>query len=191
VPRLTENAQDEAPRDAIYIDIETGEAQDDPWLVGLALRYPVRVRQLVELDPARHFLQIERLDAALRDRPRATLVAYGAFDKAVLRKVCNAHGISWPAWLLDRRWFDACAWIRRSIALPLEAFTLKAVAQWLGFRWRDPAVDGRLVGALYAARRRGGPPFDVDLIKKYNVDDLAALIYVVERLRRRIAVGEA
>ncbi|MFT0788059.1 TM0106 family RecB-like putative nuclease, partial [Synechococcus sp. H55.10] len=43
---------------------------------------------------------------------------------------------------LLQRFVDLHAWIQRSVVLPIESYSLKNIARWLGFEWRLPNANG-------------------------------------------------
>ncbi|MFS8885259.1 TM0106 family RecB-like putative nuclease [Synechococcus sp. H70.2] len=43
---------------------------------------------------------------------------------------------------LLQRFVDLHSWVRRSVVLPIESYSLKNIARWLGFKWRLPEANG-------------------------------------------------
>ncbi|MBK7759527.1 MAG: ribonuclease H-like domain-containing protein [Deltaproteobacteria bacterium] len=75
-------------------------------------------------------------------------------------------------------------WLRRTLALPVQGTGLKEIASHLGFPWRHKGMDGMMVGMMYARYRDRREPFAVEQVMEYNADDVLALPFVVNRVRR-------
>ena len=109
---------------------------------------------------------------------------WGSFGLGALRKALRKTGAPSYAWLDPRRWLDANMWLRRTLALPTQATGLKDIASHLEFPWRHADIDGMQVGIWYAKYRDHGRRFDVSKVREYNADDVLAVPYVIERVRR-------
>lgn len=173
------------PERAVYLDVETShDRQDDPWLIGLLLPDEAGVRQLVELDPGRLGDQLDALDAILSRYADHRIVRWGSFDLGALKKAVQNTGRPPYRWLDPARWLDANLWLRRTLALPVAGTGLKEIATHLSYAWRHKGLDGMLVGTMYARYRDRREPFPVEQVMEYNADDVLALPFVVERVRR-------
>lgn len=167
------------------IDVETGYwSQDRPWLIGVLLPDTGEFLQLMELDPKRHVEHLMRLAEFLERHPERSPVAWSPYDSRAIGSAFRRCGMDMPDVLRKERWVDACAWMERSMALPLDDYGLKTVAPWCGFEWRDPDLSGGEVGLLYDAWLRNGTEFDVDAVRRYNEDDVRAVEHVVTWGRR-------
>jgi predicted RecB family nuclease len=175
------------PARIVYIDVETSDdKQDDPWLVGLALPSG-EVVQFQQLDHERHAEQVARVEEVLSAYPDARLASWGAYDRTAMRRAMLRLGHTLPPWMKPGRWFDLMQWVRRNVALPLETMELKAIGGHLGFEWRSPDLDGRVVGAWYRSYRIRRKDFDVDAVRSYNEDDVRALLHVVGAVQQLLA----
>jgi Icc-related predicted phosphoesterase len=170
------------PDDGLYIDVETSHDRvDQPWLIGLSRPKDPAVIQLEELDPDAHSVHLERLDDLVRSTSFGRIVSWGAADRGVLRTAFRLHRGCLPNWLeSDWDWVDACQWTKRALILPLESAKLKVVAPWCGFQFRHVGIEGVDVGKMYARWRDDRVPFDRDLIRSYNKDDVMAVRHIVQ-----------
>jgi hypothetical protein len=78
--------------------------------------------------------------------------------------------------------------LRRGIALPLAGWRLGVVAEWCGFTYRHPALDGFVVGAMCRPHRQQGTP-PPRTVLEYNEDDVRAVAVILDPLERLAAGG--
>lgn len=172
------------PTESVIVDVETSlDRRDDPWLVAFRPFGGVRVRQLQELDPARHRDHLLRVDRSLRAFTGTRYVRWGTFDRAALERAFHTVELNAPAWLADHAWFDACAWVKRVVALPTSTSGLKDVGDHLGYRFAHPNLDGMMVGQWYTLYRTKGAEFDVRKVRAYNRDDVLGVEHVVRAVK--------
>lgn len=84
---------------------------------------------------------LEKLEELERLGPIVTYV-YSHHEKSVLKRLAQEYGGSEA---LDRflaSFIDLERVVKRSVVLPTDSSTLKALAQWMGFRWRDEDPGG-------------------------------------------------
>ncbi len=172
------------PDDAVIVDVETSaDRADDPWLVGLKAWGDEPVQQFEELDASRHADHLGRVGVALGRWPGAALVRWGTFDRAPVERAHRRLAVEVPAWV-DRSWFDACAWMKRVVALPVDGAGLKSVAAHFGYVFAHVGIDGFTVGKWYTLYRDEGAPFDVAKVRSYNRDDVLAVEHVVRAVQK-------
>jgi hypothetical protein len=120
------------------------------------------------------------------------IISWGAADRSVLRAAFRIHHGYLPNWLeSDWDWVDVCTWTKRALILPLESAKLKVVAPWCGFQFRHVGLEGVDVGKMYARWRDERVPFDVDLIRSYNKDDVLAVRHIVQHVNAMICEHDA
>ncbi|MCZ2205222.1 TM0106 family RecB-like putative nuclease [Cylindrospermopsis raciborskii] len=61
-----------------------------------------------------------------------------------------------------------------TVALPIESYALKAIANWLGFTWRDPKANGAKCIYWYDQWLETGDREFLKMIQVYNEDDCYA-----------------
>ena len=74
---------------------------------------------------------------------------------------------------------DSYVDIHACAAFPTQSLTLKEIAQWCGFKWRDE-MSGFEAAALYGSGKLSRAK--KQRLIRYNEDDLLALQYVLRRL---------
>ena len=84
---------------------------------------------------------------------------------------------------------DVYEQVIQTVALPVENYTLKAIARWLGFEWRDPQANGSHCIYWYDQWLATGDRALLDAIVRYNEDDCHATRHVKDWLIDFIAIA--
>ena len=79
--------------------------------------------------------------------------------------------------LLDRC-VDIHHWVTKSVILPVESYSLKSLANWLGFEWREAKAGGDQCVCWYDDWLRSQDSSLLDAILSYNEDDCYATYYL-------------
>lgn len=131
-----------------------------------------------------------RLSALLRRYPDWPLLHYGETERLTLSRMAQRQGAS-AAELsrLQGRCVDVHQRLRQHWLLPVNSYGLKAVAQWIGFRWSQSGVDGARALLWWRQWRLADPgrltPARHDNLRRifrYNRDDNLATWAVVSWL---------
>lgn len=72
------------------------------------------------------------------------------------------------------RFVDLHKWVTHGTILPIENYTLKLIARWLGFEWRDPQSNGAQSICWYSQWLQTGDRQLLESIVTYNEDDCRA-----------------
>jgi uncharacterized protein len=191
-PALPELA--EAPGVLIY-DIESDPDARDDFLHGFVLlargadgRWPDAAAAaaapyrpllaLIEHGEARLWQRLQRL---LQAYPGWPLLHYGETERLALVRLAQRQEASErEIAALRARLLDVHQRLRRHWWLPTNGYGLKAVAGWLGFRWRQKGVDGARALLWWRRWRLGagaggrGSRHNLRWIFRYNQDDSLA-----------------
>ena len=73
--------------------------------------------------------------------------------------------------------------------LPIYTYTLKEVANWLGFEWFDPLVDGATSIILFDKWYLHNDRSALDKAISYNSDDCKALIIIKDYLLKKLSAA--
>lgn len=87
--------------------------------------------------------------------------------------------------ILDR-FVDLHQWVTQTVTLPVESYTLKTIARWLGFQWRDRTASGAQSIYWYSQWLKTGDRRFLEAILCYNEDDCRATYYVKDWLAKFI-----
>ena len=108
---------------------------------------------------------------------------YGEFEKMVIINIAKKLNFSLEEIeILQSRFIDLHILIRKSLILPLKNYSLKSVANWIGFEWEQKNVNGSK--ALYWWIQYQITENEVFLkkIMKYNKDDCLATLHIAKWL---------
>ena len=171
------------PAGALIMDVETSLRLDDPWLVAIKPWGLAAVRQYQELNATRHDAHLTKVGKAILRQRWSCLVQWGTFDRGALERAHRRVRLVPPAWLRKDAWLDACAWLRRVVALPIGSNDLKSVAEYFKYSFAVSGVDGFTAGVLYTRYRSEGVKFDIARLRAYNRDDVIAVEHVVRAVQ--------
>jgi len=76
------------------------------------------------------------------------------------------------------RFVDVHQQVMSTVTLPVESYSLKHLARWLGFEWRDAAVTGSQCVCLYEQWLTTGDRTILEIIQRYNEDDCRATYHL-------------
>jgi len=88
---------------------------------------------------------------------------------------------------LTKNSFDLFPIFKDKIVLPLYTYTLKDVANWLGFQWHDPMSDGATSIVLFDRWYNNNDRRALEKAVSYNSDDCKALMIAKDYLRKKLA----
>ena len=72
------------------------------------------------------------------------------------------------------RFVDMHERVMNTVTLPVESYSLKHLARWLGFEWRDSGITGSQCVCLYDQWLKTSDRSLLDVILRYNEDDCRA-----------------
>lgn len=72
------------------------------------------------------------------------------------------------------RFVDIYEQLTQSVTLPVESYALKAIAKWLGFKWRNSEASGAKCIYWYDQWLKTGDRSLLEIIQSYNEDDCRA-----------------
>ena len=83
--------------------------------------------------------------------------------------------------------FDLFPLFKKNIILPLYSYTLKEVANWLGFEWHDPLTDGATSIVLFDKWYIEKNKKALQKAISYNSDDCRALLIIKDYLTKQLS----
>ena len=109
---------------------------------------------------------------------------YGIYERKALRQLIEKYGISKKLQqkIFDNL-FDLLKVFYEKIMLPTWSYSLKPVAKYLGFEWRNPQASGELAMLWYDSYIKTKGKKFINMIKEYNEDDLIATKLIKDWLR--------
>ncbi len=187
------------PEIEMYLDLEgSGELfQDDPawnciYLIGVIPRRKDGEEEYLSFLARRPLderaILVAFLDFLRQREGRYRLYHWDHYEKTQLRKASQRHGLQaeWEALILPNL-EDLCRAAQAAYVLPTPGFSIKVVAPYFGFQWRQAAweVDAmRSAMIWFKQAAQGGNARDLDKVLRYNEDDCRAMIAVKDGLEK-------
>jgi uncharacterized protein len=179
-----------ADRTRVWFDLE-GDASGTPaeipiYLWGLAVEDEAPEAHFADFAPGGDRVGWERFlarFAALMDAGHdLLLVHWHAYERQWVDFYLGRYGApdALAARLRQPRlWFDLHRTVERCVRLPLRSYSIKSVAPWMGFDWRDPESGSEWSIAQFHRARTTDDPDErrerLAAIADYNADDLLAM----------------
>lgn len=107
--------------------------------------------------------------------PLAPIFHFSEYEVETIKRLAQLYGTSKKQQdALLRRCFDLHRYVVNTVILPVESYSLKSLANWLGFQWRDPDASGDQSVCWYDQWLQSGDRHYRELILRYNEDDCRA-----------------
>lgn len=187
------------PEVEIFLDLEgSGELfQDDPdwnciYLIGLIPRSGspegAYLAYLAKRPEDEKTILTGFFDYLRKESRRYRLYHWDHYERTQLRKASERHGLLEDYEALIRPHLDdLCKAAQESYVLPIPGYSIKVVAPYFGFQWRQAAseVDAMKSAMIwYKQAVEGGTGHALDKVLRYNEDDCKAMIIVKDGLER-------
>lgn len=168
----------------IFMDFEgvqcvrfNGKKVSGDYLIGMLVREDGKERYIHFVSESlenEHEILLDFLKF-LRDRDDYIIYHYGSYEKAHLAKMINKYGIDeGMAEKVIGSMVDILQVAKNSVVFPTHSYSLKQVAGYLGFSWKDLGNAKDSI-ALYLEFLESGNRQVLDKIITYNHDDCIAL----------------
>lgn len=163
----------------IYFDIEAEPGINLDYLLGILI-----VDRLTNTEKFYPFLAEKPEDegaiweqflAQVNVYPEAPIFHYSPYELETIKRLARLYHS--PQQQIDKllsRLVDLHQWVIGSVILPVESYSLKFIANWLGFQWRDRGVTGDQSVCWYDQWLHTGDRSLLAAILRYNEDDCRA-----------------
>ncbi|AFZ14823.1 RecB family nuclease, putative [Crinalium epipsammum PCC 9333] len=171
----------------IYFDIEAEPSLNLDYLLGILVVdkiaqtekfYPV----LAEKPEDQQLIWQQFLDL-IEAYPNAPIFHYSPYETDTIKRLAKLYKT--PYQQIEpvlSRCVDLHQELIDTVTLPLHGYSLKLIANWLGFNWRDPLASGSQSICWYDEWLQKGDRTLLDLILRYNEDDCRATRHVKDWL---------
>ena len=108
-------------------------------------------------------------------RPHAPIYHFCDYEVKTIARLAQRYGtppVQWKA--IADRCVDLHWWATKTVVMPVESYSLKAMARWLGFEWSDPQANGAQCICWYNDWLATADREPLDWIVRYNEDDCRA-----------------
>jgi len=163
----------------IYFDIEAEPQLHLDYLLGLLVVdrssgtdrfYPLLAEQ-----PADEQLIWEQFLELVWRYPSAPIFHFCDYEVKTVRRLARRYQTAAPQWEpLITRLEDVHQLVTQGAILPVESYSLKSIARWVGFEWRDSDASGAQSLYWYDQWQKTGDRAFCEAIVRYNEDDCRA-----------------
>ena len=159
----------------MYLDIETDlDPESLVWLIGVYTDGHEDVQYFFADTPGQEKAMLKSFLKFMESRPGSTIFHYSTtnFDKRYLKIRLQRNGLPVPEQLVES--VDVGIQLERSIAMPTASHGLTDVANYVGYDFTYPDMDGREVARTYLNCIEDERPVPKKLFE-YNQDDVLAV----------------
>ncbi|MCM1981551.1 TM0106 family RecB-like putative nuclease [Lyngbya confervoides] len=160
----------------LYFDIEAEPSINVVYLNGVLLVNQITGHQeffpFVAETPDQERQAWEEFVAFVMAYPQAPIYHFCPYEVQTVKRLARQYGASGEVLeLLLPRFIDVHRWITQAVTLPVENYTLKVIARWIGFEWRNAEANGAQSICWYEDWLKTGDRTLLDIILEYNEDD--------------------
>lgn len=111
--------------------------------------------------------------------PDAPIFHFSDYEVETMKRLAKLyHTPSQLLKLLLSRCVDVHQQVMNTVTLPVESYSLKHLARWLGFKWRDAGITGQDCVCLYDKWLKTSDRSLLEIILRYNEDDCRATYHL-------------
>ncbi|PSO60837.1 MAG: recombinase B [Cyanobacteria bacterium QH_7_48_89] len=162
-----------------YFDIEAEPERDLNYLLGiLVVNRPTKTEQFYPFmaeNPEEEKRIWQDFFELVLLYPDAPIFHFSDYEPETIKRLAKQYEI--PPIQLDSvlsRLVDLHKRVTTSVTLPVENYSLKSLAKWLGFKWRDSEGSGAQSVCWYDQWLKTGDRALLEAISRYNEDDCRA-----------------
>ena len=179
------NYSERLPSSAIelYFDIEAEPDRNLDYLLGILLVdnlnntqqfYPFLAETIAEEEKVWHdFFKF------VNSYPQAPIFHFSDYEVDTIKRLARLYDTpKIQSKAIVSRCVDLHHWVTKSVVLPVESYSLKSLANWLGFQWREKTASGDQSVCWYDQWLTTQDRSLLEFILNYNEDDCYATYYL-------------
>jgi uncharacterized protein len=175
----------------IYFDIESQPEIDFAYLLGVLVvdkkAQTDKFYALLAEDFSEEEATWEQFLNLVSDYPQAPIYHFCDYEEFMIKELAKRYKTQRNLWQpLLNRLVDVHAKVTQTVSLPIESYSLKAIARWLGFNWRNPSANGSQAICWYDEWLKTGDRTFLEKIVIYNEDDCLATYLVKDWLTKTL-----
>lgn len=176
----------------LYFDIEAEPERNLDYLLGVLLVNRQTNKQqfysFLAETPEQERIIWQQFLTLVQLHSHAPIFHFSAYEvETILRLARLYHTPPGQTQLILSRCVDLHREVTTSVTLPVESYSLKSVANWLGFEWRDPGVSGEQSVCWYDRWLHTRDRSLLESILRYNEDDCRATYHLKDWLANFLA----
>jgi uncharacterized protein len=175
----------------LYVDIEGSSHHDFVWIIGCLIRKDGDVQYISFLanSPKEEKKMVESFsDFILSLEDEFTLYHWSSAEPQYFKNLFSKHSLPMDKLReINQSSFDLFPIFKSKIILPLFTYTLKDVANFLGYQWHDPLADGATSIVLFDKWFLENDKKSLQKAISYNSDDCKALLIIKDYLTKKLS----
>lgn len=171
----------------LYFDIEAEPEREIDFLLGVLLvdrhNNCERFYPFLAEKPEEEALIWQQFLELINTYPEAPIFHYSEYEVETIKRLGRLYQT--PKKQIDlvvSRAIDLHHRVVKSVTLPVYSYSLKSVANWLGFQWRDLGISGDQSVCWYDQWLKTGDRSLLESILRYNEDDCRATYHLKDYL---------
>ncbi len=163
----------------LYFDIEAEPGLNLAFLHGVLVvdreQQTERFHPLLAERPEDEAVAWQQFLDLVHTYPTAPIFHFCAYETQTIERLAKLYHT--PAYVVKpllTRCVDLHKWVTHGVILPIENYTLKLIARWMGFEWRDTQANGAQAIYWYSEWLKTGDRQLLESIIVYNEDDCRA-----------------
>ncbi|MFB2933835.1 TM0106 family RecB-like putative nuclease [Aerosakkonemataceae cyanobacterium BLCC-F154] len=174
----------------LYFDIESQPEIDFAYLLGvLVVDKKAKTEKFYPLlaeDFSEEAATWQQFLSLVWDYPEAPIFHFCDYEVFMIKELAKRYQTPNNLWQpLLNRLVDVHQKVTQAVTLPTESYSLKAIARWLGFNWRNPAASGSQAICWYDEWLKTSDRTFLEKIVTYNEDDCLATYLVKDWLTQK------
>ncbi|PSF37840.1 recombinase B [Aphanothece hegewaldii CCALA 016] len=167
----------------LYFDIEAEPEQNLDYLLGVLLVDNVKNTQkfypFLAENPEDEKLIWQEFLKLVTHYPHAPIFHFAEYEVETIKRLAYLYGTPiHQIYPILSRCVDLHQQVTQLLTLPVESYSLKSLANWIGFQWRDPGVSGDQCVCWYDQWVKTGDRQLLESILRYNEDDCKATYHL-------------
>ncbi|MBW4553803.1 MAG: TM0106 family RecB-like putative nuclease [Aphanocapsa sp. GSE-SYN-MK-11-07L] len=163
----------------LYFDIEAEPGLNLAFLHGVLVvdrqQQTDRFHPLLAERPEDEAIAWQQFLDLVHTYPTAPIFHFCAYETQTIERLAQLyHTPPHVVKPLLARCVDLHKWVTHGVILPIENYTLKLIARWMGFEWRDTEANGAQAICWYSEWLKTGDRQLLESIILYNEDDCRA-----------------
>jgi uncharacterized protein len=168
----------------LYFDIEAEPEQNFNYLLGVLVVnhsdktetfYPLLAERPTESTALiwQQFLDL------VQAYPESSIFHFCDYEIQTVKQLAKQHKT--PYYVVEKilsRFVDVYEQVTKTVVLPIESYSLKSIANWIGFEWRDSQANGSQSICWYDQWLKTSDRTFLESIVRYNEDDCRATYQV-------------
>lgn len=178
----------------LYFDIEAEPELNLDYLLGILLvnrgENTQQFYSFLAKNPEEEALIWQEFLNFVNDYTESPIFHYSEYEVETLKRLSRLYNTSQQQLNnLVSRCFDLHQIVTNTAILPVENYSLKTLANWLGFHWREAGVSGDQCVCWYDQWLKTGNDDLLKLILRYNEDDCYATFHLKNWLKEFLQIS--